>query len=161
MCNSNVSEEMELIDRIQARKRHEKSLETKLKRVEFDYARVPLKRKAAYVELFRYLIPTSLLSVIEVTCLGVWISTIVSVVKADGKATPVEGLVILLGALFLIFVGYKCVKNWLNVSRIIIYFKDLKEEELQLATKQIILTEKLEECRAELNALIEKQKQIP
>lgn len=158
MHNNRQSETMELLDKIQARKRQVNSLETKLTRANFDYERVPLKRKAAYGALFRHALPAIFFSVLEITCLAVFISTVISVAKA-GKATPIEGIVILLGALIAIFLGYTCVKRWITVAHITVYLRDLKDEEIQLATKRIILSEKLSECRAELEALLKKQEE--
>lgn len=157
MYDNKQPQTMELLDRINARKRQVNSLETKLTRANFDYERVPLKRKAAYGALFRHSLPVIFFSMIEVTCLVVLVSTIVSVVKAGGKATPMEGIVILIGSLVVIFFGYTCVKYWMRAAEVITYLKDLKDEEIQLATKRITLTEKLSECKAELEALIKKQ----
>ncbi len=157
MQDNKQPQTMELLDKIQARKRQVNSLETKLTRVNFDYERIPLKRNAAYGELFRHSLPAIFFSALEITCLAVFISTVISVVKA-GKATPLEGIVILLGSLIAIFLGYTCVKRWITVAHIIIYLKDLKDEEIQLATKRITLTEKLAECRKELESLLCKQK---
>ncbi len=153
-------ETIEYADRIQARKRQIHALTTKLERVTLDCEKVPLKRKAAVVELIRNLVPATVLSFMEIICLTVLISTIITMVQAGGKVTPMEGLVILLAPLLGIYFGVYCGMYWKRVARIIIYLKDLKDDEIQYATKRIILTEKLAECRGELEELCNKQKNI-
>lgn len=154
------AEKIDYADRIQARKRQIHALATKLERVTLDCEKVPLKRKAAVVELIWNLIPATVLSFVEIICLTVLISTIVNVVQADGKVELVEGLVILLAPLLGIYFGVYCGMYWKRVARIIIYLKDLKDDEIQYATKRITLTKKMAECREELEELCNKQKKF-
>lgn len=159
MDRINEAEKIDYTERIQARKRQIYALTTKLERVKLECEKIPLKRKAAYVELIRNLIPATVLSFVEIICLTVLISTIVNVVQAEGKVTPVDGLVILLAPLLGIYIGVYCGRYWKRVAQVIIYLKDLKDDEIQFATKRITLTGKMAECQEELENLYKKQKE--
>lgn len=156
MDRINEPELTEYADRIQARKRQINALTAKLERVTLECEKMPLKRKAAFVELIRHLIPALVLSFLEITCLAILVSTIVTAVQADGKVTLVGGVVILLVPLMGMYLGVHCFKRWRRIVEVITYLKDLKEDEIQYATKRITLTEKLAECGAELEELYKK-----
>lgn len=146
-------DDISVADKIGACKSHIKALKKNLSKAEYDYNRIPLKRKAAYRKLRLYAFPTIIVSMI------VLMSVVSVIVLLVGGADGLGGLLLLFGLLVASFGGIACVWLWIRVVRIVEFVKDLDFQQILLEMQMDSIKKKMEGRSKELEELIGWQKE--